>query len=154
MSGNPWWRKTSLDCLPLLEKAKGKIKFVLPSDHVAAEKMDAQAKSKIVKNGEIPADWVCLDIGPETVETFSEEIRSAKTVVWNGPMGVFEMEPFSHGTFSIAKAIAGSIRLQHCRRRGFRGRRKQGRGSGSHRPHFLRRRGLPRIFGREEIAGD
>jgi phosphoglycerate kinase len=94
--------------LKLLEKAKGKIKFLLPSDHLAAEKMDAQAKNKIVKNGEIPADWVCLDIGPETVETFSEEIRSAKTVVWNGPMGVFEMEPFSHGTFSIAKAIAGS----------------------------------------------
>ena len=94
--------------LQLLEKAKGKIKFVLPSDHVAAERMDAQAKSRIVKNEEIPADWVCLDIGPETVQSFSEEIRSAKTIVWNGPMGVFEMEPFSHGTFAIAKAVANS----------------------------------------------
>ena len=94
--------------LQLLEKAKGKIKFLLPSDHVAAERMDARAKTKIVRNEGIPADWVCLDIGPETVKSFSEEIRSAKTVVWNGPMGVFEMEPFSHGTFAIAKAIADS----------------------------------------------
>jgi len=94
--------------LKLLEKAKGKIKFLLPSDHVAAERMDARAKTKIVKNEGIPTDWVCLDIGPETVKSFSEEIRSAKTVVWNGPMGVFEMEPFSHGTFAIAKAIADS----------------------------------------------
>jgi phosphoglycerate kinase len=92
----------------LLARAEGKMKFILPSDHVAAERMDAQAKSKIVKNGEIPADWICLDIGPETVQSFTGEIRSAKTIVWNGPMGVFEMEPFSHGTFAVAKAIANS----------------------------------------------
>jgi phosphoglycerate kinase len=94
--------------LQLLEKAEGKMRFILPSDHVAAERMDAEAKSKIVKNGEIPVDWICLDIGPETVQSFTGEIRSAKTIVWNGPMGVFEMEPFSHGTFAIAKAIANS----------------------------------------------
>jgi len=94
--------------LNLLEKAKGKIKFLLPSDHIAAERMDAQAKSEVVKNNKIPPDWVCLDIGPETVKTFSEEIKSARTIVWNGPMGVFEMEPFSEGTFAIAKAIANS----------------------------------------------
>ena len=94
--------------LQLLEKAKGRIKFVLPSDHVAAERMDVQAESKVVKNEAIPGDWVCLDIGPETVKSFSEEIRLAKTIVWNGPMGVFEMEPFSRGTFAIAKAVAGS----------------------------------------------
>ena len=94
--------------LKLLEKAKGKIKFLLPSDHVAAERMDARARTRVVQNEGIPTDWVCLDIGPETVKSFSEEIRSAKTVVWNGPMGVFEMEPFSHGTFAIAKAIADS----------------------------------------------
>ncbi len=94
--------------LKLLEKAKGKIKFLLPSDHIAAERMDIQAKREIVKNDKIPAGWVCLDIGPETAKTFSEEIKSAKTIVWNGPMGVFEMEPFSQGTFAIAKAIANS----------------------------------------------
>jgi phosphoglycerate kinase len=94
--------------LSLLEKAKEKIKFVLPSDHVAAERMDVQAKRQIVRNEKIPPDWVCLDIGPETVKVFSEEIASAKTVVWNGPMGVFEMEPFSRGTFAVAKAVADS----------------------------------------------
>ncbi len=94
--------------LNLLEKSKGKIKFLLPSDHIAAERMDMQAKREIVKNDKIPSGWVCLDIGPETAMTFSEEIKSAKTVVWNGPMGVFEMEPFSQGTFAVAKAIAGS----------------------------------------------
>jgi phosphoglycerate kinase len=92
----------------LLQKAKGKIKFILPSDHIAAEKMDVQAKRQVVKNEKIPPDWVCLDIGPETVKAFSEEIKPAKTIVWNGPMGVFEMEPFSQGTFAIARAVAES----------------------------------------------
>jgi len=94
--------------LNLLRRAEGKVKFLLPYDHIAAERMDIQAKRQIVKNEKIPKDWVCLDIGPETVRAFSEEIRSAKTIVWNGPMGVFEMEPFSQGTFAIAKAIADS----------------------------------------------
>ncbi len=94
--------------LTLLEKAKGKVKFILPSDHMAAERMDIQAKREIVKNEKIPSDWVCLDIGPESVKIFSEEIKGAKTIVWNGPMGVFEIEPFSQGTFAIAKAVADS----------------------------------------------
>lgn len=94
--------------LNLLARAEGKVKFLLPYDHIAAERMDIQAKRQIVKNEKIPSDWVCLDIGPETVRVFSEEIRSAKTIVWNGPMGVFEMEPFSQGTFAIAKAVANS----------------------------------------------
>jgi phosphoglycerate kinase len=94
--------------LNLLEKAKGKMKFLLPSDHIAAERMDVQAKREVVKNDKIPSEWVCLDIGPETVKTFSKEVKSAGTIVWNGPMGVFEMEPFSQGTFAIAKAIAKS----------------------------------------------
>ncbi len=92
----------------LLRRAEGKIKFILPSDHVAAEGMDAQAQRRIVKNGEIPSGWICLDIGPETINSFSEEIRSARTIVWNGPMGVFEMEPFSQGTFAVARAVASS----------------------------------------------
>jgi phosphoglycerate kinase len=94
--------------LNLLEKAKGKIKFLLPSDHIAAERMDAQSKREVVKNDKIPSEWICLDIGPETAKIFSEEIQTAKTIVWNGPMGVFEMEPFSQGTFAVAKAIASS----------------------------------------------
>lgn len=94
--------------LTLMERAKGKIKFILPVDHIAAERMDVQAKKQIVKNEKIPSDWVCLDIGPETVKIFSEEIRLAKTIFWNGPMGVFELEPFSQGTFAIAKAVADS----------------------------------------------
>jgi phosphoglycerate kinase len=92
----------------LLERAKGKVKFLLPFDHIAAERIDLQAEKKIVKNDEIPSGWVCLDIGPETVKAFSEEIKGAKTIVWNGPMGVFEMEPFSQGTFAIARAVANS----------------------------------------------
>jgi len=94
--------------LNLLERAEKKIKFLLPSDHIAAERMNIEARRAIVKNDKIPSGWVCLDIGPETVKTFSEEIKSAKTIVWNGPMGVFEMEPFSRGTFAIAKAIAST----------------------------------------------
>jgi len=92
----------------LLERAKGKVKFFLPQDHIAAERMDVEAKREIVRNEKIPPDWICLDIGPETVKLFSEEIKSARTIVWNGPMGVFEMEPFSQGTFAIAKAVAES----------------------------------------------
>jgi len=94
--------------LSLLERGKGKGKFLLPTDHIAAERMDAQAKRQVVKNREIPTDWVCLDIGPETVKSFSEEIMLAKMIVWNGPMGVFEIEAFSQGTFAIAQAVAKS----------------------------------------------
>jgi phosphoglycerate kinase len=94
--------------LKLLEKAREKIKFLLPSDHIAAERMDIQAKREVVKNDQIPSGWVCLDIGPETVKIFSEEIKSAKTIVWNGPVGVFELGPFSQGTFAVARAIASS----------------------------------------------
>jgi phosphoglycerate kinase len=92
----------------LLKKAEGKVKLILPLDHVAAERKDIQAKRQIVKNGMIPPDWICLDIGPDTVKAFSDEIRSASTIFWNGPMGVFEMEPFSQGTFAIARAVSES----------------------------------------------
>ncbi len=94
--------------LNLLEGVKGKVKFLLPSDHVAAERMEVQAKREVVTNDNIPGDWVCLDIGPETIRIFSDEIKTAKTLFWNGPMGVFEMEPFSKGTFAIAHAVADS----------------------------------------------
>lgn len=84
------------------------VKFLLPVDHVVADRFDSNAMKKVVSNGGIPREWVAMDIGPETVRIFSEEIRGAKTIVWNGPMGVFEMEPFAQGTIAIARTIAQS----------------------------------------------
>jgi len=94
--------------LNLIHQAEGKVKFLLPLDHVAAERKDIEARREVVGNEKIPTEWVCLDIGPKTIKVFSEEIKQAKTIVWNGPMGVFEMEPFRKGTFEIAKAVAES----------------------------------------------
>ncbi len=83
-------------------------KLVLPIDVVAAEKMEEDAPSKVVKVQEFPADAVGLDIGPETVEKFRGYIADAKTVFWNGPMGVFEMDAFAKGTEGVARAVAES----------------------------------------------
>ncbi len=80
------------------------VKFLLPVDHVVADKIDANAKVQTVKD--IPENMMGLDIGPQTVELFSEEISRAATIVWNGPMGVFEMSPFAKGTFKVARAVA------------------------------------------------
>jgi phosphoglycerate kinase len=94
----------------LMNEARSKnVRLQLPFDHVIAEKIDASAKTQIVKdeNG-IPADQMGLDIGPETIAAFSREIAGAKTIVWNGPMGVFEVAPFAKGTIKIAQAVAGN----------------------------------------------
>lgn len=92
----------------LMHDAKArKVKFLLPVDHVVAEKIDVNALVHTVNGGHpIPANMMALDIGPQTVESFSEEVARARTIVWNGPMGVFEVSPFSKGTFKIAHAIA------------------------------------------------
>src|SRR5450755_350964 len=92
----------------LLQQAKArKVKFLLPTDHVIADRVEASATTRIVGPGEsIPANMMALDIGPQTIETFSEEVAGARTIVWNGPMGVFELPPFSKGTFKIAQAVA------------------------------------------------
>ncbi|MFZ3262623.1 MAG: phosphoglycerate kinase [Terriglobales bacterium] len=92
----------------LLQQAKAhKVKFLLPSDHVIADRVDASALTKIVGPSQpIPDNMMALDIGPETIETFSDEIARARTIVWNGPMGVFEMPPFAKGTNKIAHAVA------------------------------------------------
>jgi phosphoglycerate kinase len=92
----------------LLQKAKArKLKFLLPVDHVVADKVDANAAVHNVNGGQsIPANSMALDIGPKTVDLFSEEISRARTIVWNGPMGVFEVAPFAKGTFKIAHAVA------------------------------------------------
>ena len=92
----------------LLQEAKTrKLKFLLPVDHVIADKVDANARVQTVASGQpIPAGMMALDIGPKTIEIFSEEISRARTIVWNGPMGVFEVAPFAKGTFKVAQAIA------------------------------------------------
>ena len=93
----------------LMEKAKAKgVKFLLPVDVVVADRFAEDADAKVVDVSEIPPDWQALDIGPKTREAFAREIADAKTVVWNGPMGVFEMKPFAEGTRRIAKALADS----------------------------------------------
>jgi phosphoglycerate kinase len=80
----------------------------LPEDHVIAEHLDANAATRLVPKDGIPPGWMGVDIGPQTVEAFSRAIREAKTVVWNGPMGVFEMAPFAGGTTAVAKAVAAA----------------------------------------------
>ena len=92
----------------LLQQAKErKVKFLLPVDHVVSDKLDPSAQAKAVGVGQpIPADMMALDIGPKSVEAFSEQIAAAHTIVWNGPMGVFEVPQFSKGTFKVAHAVA------------------------------------------------
>jgi phosphoglycerate kinase len=82
------------------------VKFYLPVDFVAAENMDDGAETKIVTSQEIPKGWVGLDIGPATTRLFSEAIQDAKTIIWNGPMGMFEKDAYSRGTFAIARSVA------------------------------------------------
>lgn len=86
----------------------GSSKLVLPVDMVIANAFDNGAETKVIPTGNVPADWRVLDVGPETVKTFSKFIVEAGTVVWNGPMGVFEMPTFAKGTFEVAKAVADS----------------------------------------------
>jgi phosphoglycerate kinase len=85
---------------------KAGIKFLLPKDVVVATEFKNDSPSSIVSVDSIPADKMGLDIGPETIKLFSDEIMNAKTIVWNGPMGVFEMDNFAKGTNAIAKALA------------------------------------------------
>jgi phosphoglycerate kinase len=87
-------------------EAKG-VKLMLPIDNLAADKFSAEANIKVVGEN-IEDGWMALDIGPKTIELYSAEIAKAKTVVWNGPMGCFEMAPFAKGTFSICQAVADS----------------------------------------------
>ena len=93
-------------CLSLLEKAKAKgVNLILPVDTVIADKFDNDAAKDQVDSGHIPADWMGLDIGAKTVELFSETIKNSKTLLWNGPMGVFEMANFEQGTKAVAEAV-------------------------------------------------
>jgi phosphoglycerate kinase len=87
------------------------VKFYLPVDCVIAESMEAEAETKIVPVQEINAHWMGLDIGPATITLFTEALSNAKTIVWNGPMGVFEQDAFSRGTFALAHSVANSYAL-------------------------------------------
>jgi phosphoglycerate kinase len=84
------------------------IKLRLPSDHVVAERVDRSATAEVVKSISIPADRMGVDIGPATRAEYAREIACAKTIVWNGPMGVFEIDQFAQGTLEIARAVAAS----------------------------------------------
>ena len=87
------------------------IKFYLPVDSVIAQTIEAGAETKIVTTQEIPKGWRALDIGPASVKLFSEALQNAKTIIWNGPMGVFEIDAFSRGTFAIAHAVTDAYAL-------------------------------------------
>jgi phosphoglycerate kinase len=86
---------------------EGGQKLILPVDVLVADRLVAEAQTRTVSVNAVPAGWRILDIGPQTVELFSRYLGDARTVVWNGPMGVFEMEPFAAGTFAIAHLLAG-----------------------------------------------
>ena len=90
-----------------MEKAKAKgVNFYMPVDAIVADDFSADANSKVVPIEEIPADWEALDIGPKTAETYRDVIQKSKLVIWNGPMGVFEIDKFAQGTKAVAQALA------------------------------------------------
>ncbi len=90
---------------------KNNVKFYLPVDCVIAQSMEPGVETKIVTTQEIPKGWLALDIGPASVRLFSEAIQDAKTVIWNGPMGVFELDAFSRGSYAIAHSVADAYAL-------------------------------------------
>ena len=93
----------------LIAKAKETgVNLLLPTDMVVADRFAPDAEHKNVAVDEIPADWMALDIGADTAKAYAAALEDAKTVVWNGPMGVFEMDAFAHGTTAVAKAVAAS----------------------------------------------
>jgi phosphoglycerate kinase len=92
----------------LAKAAERKVKFMLPGDHIVAAKFAEDAERKTVAADGIPEGWMALDIGPETLAAYQAEVGAAGTVVWNGPMGVFEMPPFAAGTTGLAEALAAS----------------------------------------------
>jgi len=93
----------------ILEAARARgVTFLLPMDHVIAEKVDAASPTRIADSTDLPPGWMGLDIGPRSREAFATAIRGAKTIVWNGPMGVFELPSFAEGTLAVARAVAAS----------------------------------------------
>jgi len=110
--GNSLVEDDKLDlAVELLKKAKAKnVNLLLPVDSVIADAFAADANTEIAKNNAIPIGWMGLDIGPESVRSFIEVVKSSKTVLWNGPMGVFEMQKFESGTKSVAEAVVAATK--------------------------------------------
>lgn len=98
-------------CAVMKMAAEKNIKFYLPVDVVVASHFDPKAEAKIVPIQEIPSEWMALDIGPATSLLYSEALYDAKTIIWNGPMGVFEMDAFSRGTMAMVNSVANSYAL-------------------------------------------
>ena len=92
----------------LKETQERKVDLRLPVDHVVAKDFTPDAEHKVVSTKEIPAGWAAMDIGPQTIEAFAAAIKGARTIVWNGPMGVFEIAAFAKGTEGVARAVASS----------------------------------------------
>ena len=106
--GNSLCESDKLDlALDILKKAKEKnVKVFIPTDAVNADKFDADANISVSKTDQTPDGWMGLDIGDDTIAEYTKVINESKTILWNGPMGVFEMEKFARGTSAIAKALA------------------------------------------------
>jgi len=112
MGDSPVDKSLTEQAREILDAAKRQnVKFYLPVDSVVAEKMEPRAESKIVPIQEIPEHWHAMDIGPATATLFAEALQNARTIIWNGPMGVFEMDAFSRGTFAMVSSVANSHAL-------------------------------------------
>jgi phosphoglycerate kinase len=105
--GDSLYEEDALDTARRLLKSST-TRLRLPVDVVIGDRFDAEAELKVMPMGSIPDGWRILDIGPATVDTFKKTLQKAKTIVWNGPMGVFEFPRFAEGTFGVAKAVAAS----------------------------------------------
>ncbi len=99
----------ALDLIKTAEK-KG-VKFYLPIDAVVADRFDAKADNKIVSVSEIPSEWMIMDIGPTTALLYGDALKDARTIIWNGPMGVFEMDAFGHGTMAVLDKVVNTDAL-------------------------------------------
>src|SRR4051812_45758557 len=139
----------------LAEAKKRNVKLLLPVDHVVAMKPEANAVIQQVGEGQaIPADKMALDIGPKTIELFSDEIATARTIVWNGPMGVFEIPGFSKGTFKVAHAVAdngGGVLIVGGGDSLAAG--EAADGADKITPHFTRGGGPPGVFQGQKLPG-
>ncbi len=138
----------------ILKKASEKgVRIYLPVDGITASQVEPTAACAVFPVQEIPDDQMILDIGPATSLLYAEALQGAKTIVWNGPMGVFEMAPFSKGTFDMVRPCDCIRRHHHCRRRRYRCRRSSLGKSRADHLYFDRRRGISGASGRKNPAG-